>query len=136
VEGALVDGVEAGLIAMDEGQLGARGDGPEGGGEAADLVAGGLLGDGVVDDAGFDGPGAPDAPTGGEHFFEQAVLDAASGTEAVHELVVHLAEAFGELIGEDQTLSEQAMADGVLRGTGFTLGRDRTTRASAVGAGG
>jgi hypothetical protein len=62
LEGALAHVVEAGLIAMQEGELGCGGQVGESGGQAADFVAGRLGVDGVRVEAGFGGPGAAQTP--------------------------------------------------------------------------
>jgi hypothetical protein len=57
--------------------------------------------------------GTAEVPGGGDHFFEQTVLHAIGGTEAVDELVMQFLETGGGLIGEDNAFGEQAVAEGV-----------------------
>jgi hypothetical protein len=83
LEGALADVVEAGLIAMQEGELGRGGQIGESGGQAVDFVAGLAGVDGVVVEAGFDGPGAAQSPEGGDHFLDHAEFDVVGGAVAV-----------------------------------------------------
>ena len=86
LEGALADVVEAGLVAMQEGELGSEGEVGESAGNAADFVAGLAGVDGVVEEAGFDGPEAAQAPEGGGHFLDHAEFDVVGGAVAVEVL--------------------------------------------------
>ena len=116
---ALIHTVEAGLIAMQEGQLGGVGEGGEGGGDAGDLAAG--LGgfDALIEEAGLDGPGAAKAPESGRHFLDHAAFDAIGGAEFPDVLGNHQIEVRGGLIGEDHLFGEQAMPEGVEGGALF-----------------
>lgn len=92
-EGALIEALDAGLVTVDEVELGAGGEGLESAGEAGGFIAGRLSGEGVVEDLFFEGPNAAEAPTGGGHFIEEALLDGAGGSEAGDVLILQLAEA-------------------------------------------
>jgi hypothetical protein len=133
VESALEDAVEAGLVAVDEGQI--RRAFGEGGGDAAELVAG-PVGHAVFEDAGLDGPGAALAPAGGDHLLDGAELDVVDRAEPFEELSEKLAEAVAVLVGEDDLGGEEPVADGVPRRFAFSFGCFRSPRACAVGTSG
>ena len=113
LEGALADVVEAGLIAMQEGEVGCGGQVGESAGNAADCVAGLAGMDGVVVEAGFDGPGAAHAPEGGGHFLDDAEFDVVGGAVAVDVLGQEDVEVLAGLGAQDDALGEKAVADGV-----------------------
>jgi hypothetical protein len=113
LEGALAHVVEAGLIAMEEGELGRGGQPGEGGGQAADSVAGRLVVDGLREHVGFNGPGAAQTPEGGDHFLDDAELDVVDGVVELDVLVHEDVEAGAGLGGQDHALGEKAVADGV-----------------------
>ena len=101
LESALADVVETGLIAMQEGELGRGGQVGESAGNAADLVAGLAGVDGLVVEAGFNGPGAAHAPEGGGHFLDDAELDVVGGAVAVEVLGQEDVEVLAALVGQD-----------------------------------
>ena len=113
VEGALEHAVEAGFLALQEVQLRLGGEGGEAGGEAVESIAGGLGGDGPVEAAGLDGPGAAHAPVGGDHFLDEAVLDGVDGVEAGGELIVDEAEGLGAFAVEADASGEQTVGERV-----------------------
>ena len=113
LEGALADVVEAGLIAMQEGEVGCGGQVGESAGDAADLVAGLAGVDGVVEEVGFDGPGAAHAPEGGGHFLDDAELDVVDGAVAVEVLAHEDVEVLAGLVFQDDAPGELAVSDGV-----------------------
>jgi hypothetical protein len=135
-EGAPADVVEAGLIAMQEGEVGCGGQVGESAGNAADCVAGLAGVDGVVVEAGFDGPDAAHAPEGGGHFLDDAELDVVGGAVAVDVLGHEDVEVLARLVGQNDALGEKAVADGVEGRSLFSRGRGGALRAGTVGAGG
>ncbi len=134
-EGALIDVVEAGFIAVGEAEGVAGGELVEGADEAVERIRDAAEPIGLVlQEAGFDGPVAVEAPVGGSHFFDEGVFDAIGGLEAVEVLVEHGEEVFGRFALEDEATGEQAMADRVAGGTLFTLRSDGAPGAGAIGA--
>ena len=122
-------------MAIEDGELGCGGQFGEGGGDAADFVAGRLVVDGVGVQLGFDGPGAAQTPEGGDQFLDDAEFDIVDGAVELDVLVHEDVEAGLVLGGQDHALGEQAVADGV-EGRGlFSGGCDGAARAGAVGAG-
>jgi hypothetical protein len=113
LEGALADVVEAGLIAMEEAELGGGGQVGESAGKAGEFVAGLVGGHGVFVEAGFDGPGAAQAPEGGDHFLDHAELDVVDGAVALDVLVEEDVEVPAALVGQDDAVGEKAVADRV-----------------------
>ena len=134
VQGAVEAAAEAGFVAMEEVKPGSGSQGAEGVGHGGDGIAGRLLGDGLVEGAGFHGPDAAEAPGGGAHFLDQAELDAVAGDEAAQVVGHGFGEALGGLAIEQDASGEQAMADGVLGGALFPFGGDGALGAGAVGA--
>ena len=136
METALIHKVEAGLIAMEEGEFGGGGEPGEGGGDAAELVGGVLGVDGVVEEAGFDGPGAAHAPVGGGHFLDHAELDPVGGGEAVEVVREQSLERLARFVAEDYAIGEQAVADGILAGDfALAFGGDRASGFGSIGSG-
>jgi hypothetical protein len=70
-------------------------------------------GHGVFVKTGFDGPGAAQAPEGGDHFLDDAELDVVDGAVALDVLVEEDVEVLAALVGQDDAVGEQAVADGV-----------------------
>jgi len=130
-----VDEVEAGLVAVEESELGGGGQLAEGGSEAVELGGGVAGGHVVIEGAGFDGEGAAQVPIGGDHFLDEADLDIVEGGEAVGIGVEELAEAVLAFVAQDHDFGEQAMAHGVARGEGFAARGFGTFGAGAVDAG-
>jgi hypothetical protein len=97
-EGALVDHVETGFVAVEEGQVG------EGGGSR--------WGDGHG--LGFVGPGAAHAPVGDTHLFDHGEFDSVDVTEAFEMLVDEVLEALFGFAGEQDGLGEETVLAGVL----------------------
>jgi len=123
VESALVHEMEAGFVAVEEAEIGRSGHVAESGGEAANLVSGrvGLFGQGVLEDAFLDSPGAAHAPIGGCHFLDQPELDAVDGPEALQMLGEKGFETGARLVLEDDAIGEEAVAKRVEGGTAFAL---------------
>jgi hypothetical protein len=134
VEGAVVHHLEAGFVAVHEGEWVGVGGFGEAGGDAVELVAFDLGGDLVIEGAGFEGPTAAETPGGGNHLLDQAVFDFVNGLEAGEMLLDEVVEAFAGFGFEDATFREQAVADGVARGARFAGKSDGATGLAAVGA--
>ena len=134
-EGALIHVVEAGFVAVHETEGGGGGEGREGAGDAADGVGGEVGLDGIVEEAGFDGPAAALAPEGGSHFLDEGHFDIVGGLEALDVLGHDGLEGFGGFALEDDAAREESVAAGVLCGTLLALWSFRSTGAGAVGPG-
>lgn len=133
VKAALVDGVKTGLVAMDEAELRQIGQSGKGGGDAAQLVSRLLGVDGIIEEAGFHGPDAAEAPGGGDHLLDKAEFDAIGGREPSEMLMEEGFEALLRLVGEDEVLGEEPVADGVLGRAPLPLRSLGSQRAGAVG---
>ena len=94
--------MEAGFVTVQEGELGAGSEVGEGGGDTRDFVAAGLLGEGVIEEAGFDGPGAAEAPVGGDHLLDDAEFDLISRFEPLDVMGGEVVEAGAGLVGEHE----------------------------------
>jgi hypothetical protein len=134
-EGALADVVEAGLISMEEAELGCGGQVGESAGNAAEFVAGLVGGHGVIVETGFDGPGAAQTPEGGDHFLDDAELDVVDGAVALDVLVEEDFEVLAAFVGQDDAVGEKAVADGVEGRSLFSRGCGGAAGAGTVGAG-
>jgi hypothetical protein len=113
LEGAVAHVVKAGLIAMQEGELGRGGQVGESAGKAAELVTGLAGSHGVFVETGFDGPGAAQTPEGGDHFLDDAELDVVDGAVALDVLIEEDVEVLAALVGQDDAVGEKAVADSV-----------------------
>lgn len=133
MQGALVHEVEAGFVAVKEGEFGRGGLPAESGGDAGDIVARRLVGKGFRHESVFDSPGAAETPVGGGHLFDHAELDPIDGIEAFDVLGEQFGEAIDGFTGENHAIGEEAMADGVLRRTAFAVGGLRAAGESTVG---
>jgi len=121
-EGAVVHPVEAGFVAVEEGEvLKDRGDGGEVGG-IEDFGHG----------FGFESPGAAHAPVGGAHLFDHGEFDSVDVTEAREVLIDEVLKAFFGFAGKEECRSEEAVLAGVLRGSLFAFGSYRPPGAAAV----
>ncbi len=121
VEGALVHEVEAAFIAVDEGDGGAVGETGKGIGHAVEGGCGGLGGDLLVEEGGFDGPGAAQAPIGCGHVLDHAEFQAVGGLEAGDVVGEQSGEGLGTFVLEDHAMGQETMADGVAGGTLLAL---------------
>ena len=137
MESALVHEVEAGFVAVEEGEIWRSGQIGESVGEAADLVSrrAGLFGQAVLEDAFLDSPGAAHAPISGCHFLDHAEFDAVDWPEALQMLGEKGFESGGRLVFEDDAIGEEAVAQRVEGGTAFALGGLGAFREGSVGAG-
>ena len=118
----MVDAVEAGLVAMEEGEVGGGGEAGEGGGEAAELVVVLVLaGEAVFEEAAFDGPEAAHAPVGGGHFLDHPELDAVDGVEVLEVRGDQGVELGAGFAAHDDTIGEEAVAHGIRRRTALPL---------------
>ena len=134
VEGALVNTVEAGLVAMEEIQLGGGGQLGERAGDAGGLVlAGRLVLEGLLHQAILDGPGAAHAPVRGGHFLDHTELDAIEGAEAVGVLGHEVVERLAGFVGQNDAAGQETMAHGVGGRAVLAVGGDRSAGAGAVG---
>jgi hypothetical protein len=135
VEGALVDAMEAGFVAVHEAEAGMSGGVGEDGGHAVDFVAGGLSFGVVFIDAEFEGPGAAHAPVGRCHFLDETELEVIGGLEAFEVLGEEGFEGGLRFVFHDDAAGQEAVAGGVLGRAAFSFGGSRSTRAGAVGTG-
>ena len=125
---------EAGLVAVEQVQVGLGVGVAEGGRDAAEVTVG-LLVHGGIQEVALDGHGAALAPVGGNHFLDEAQFDIVEGAEAGD---VHLEEGLEELaiFGlQDHAAGEQAVADSVLGRAGLACWSFGAAGAGAVGAG-
>jgi hypothetical protein len=139
LEGATIDQVEAGFVAMDEVETaGIVGQGGEGGGEAFGLRGGGkeVVFEFLVEGGGFDGPEAAQAPDGGDHFLHQSLSGEVGGGETAEEIFVEFAESVGGLVGEEDAVRQDAVAEGVEGRAALALGGFGAAGECAIGAGG
>ena len=113
VEGALVHEVEAGFVAVDEGDGGAFGEAGKGISHAIEGGTGGLGGDLLIEEACFEGPGAAQAPIGCSHVLDHAEFQAVGGLEAGNVVGEQGSEGLGTFVLEDYTTGEEPMAEGV-----------------------
>jgi hypothetical protein len=97
----------------------------EGSGDARDLVAGGLIADGLFHQAILDGPGAADAPIGRNHFLDHGELDAIGGRETLDMLGHEVVKALAGFVFQDNALGQETVAEGVGGGAFFPLRGDR-----------
>ena len=116
MEAALVDAVEAGLVAVDESEIGRGGESAEGGGEAAEVVGFFVLaGETVIEKAALDGPEAANAPVGGGHFLDHPEFDAIDGCETIEVAGDQGVELGAGFAADEDTIGEQAMAQRIRR---------------------
>jgi hypothetical protein len=126
--------VEAGLVTVEQVELGGGGQVGEGVGDALGLVAGGLIADGLFHQAILDGPGAAHAPIGGNHFLDHGELDAIGGGETLLMLGDELVEALTRFVFQDNALGQETVAEGVGGGAFFPLRGDGASGAGSVGS--
>lgn len=131
VEGALKHEVEAGFVTVEEVEAGVCGDLGVGGGEAVEVVTG-VFDALVVEEAGLDGPGAAHAPAGGDHFLDEAQLDAVGGRKAADVLAEERFEVLRRFAFHEHDAGEKAVAERVHRRAPLAFGRDGAFRFSTV----
>ena len=139
-ERSLLGELEAGLIAVEEGQGGRRSEFLEGRGHLSNRIGGGgRVGGGgvggVVDHAGFNGPRVTEAPRGSGDLFDGIGFQVIGRLQAFHVMGEEFIERLNGFRLEDEAASEQPVADGVAGRTLPAFGGDRILRASAIGAG-
>jgi hypothetical protein len=138
-EGAAIDQVEAGFVAMDEVETaGIVGQGGEGGGKAFGLRGGGiqLVFEFLIEGSSFDGPEAAQAPDGGDHFLDEGLGGKVGGGETAEEILVEFAEGVGGLVGEEDAVGQDAVAEGIEGRAALALGGFGAAGECSVGAGG
>jgi hypothetical protein len=127
--------VETGLVAEEEIEGGVGFGVAEGQDETVEIGGGGGMGfHAGFEGAHLGGPGAVEAPVGGDHFVDEGEFDFVGGMEAVEVGLAEGLEGFLVFMAEDQGFGEQAVFEGVLRGDGFALGSFGAARERAVGA--
>jgi len=143
--GLFTNAAQAGFVACkqrhDAGLVGQRAEGQGENHAVIDdgefLVHLGFLGDHfAIDEGGFDGGGAANAPTGGEHLSDQTLL--LEGDRFVHgvEVFAHALEVAAILASkEDGVAGCAAVAERISRGYFFPLVRGRTMGLGAVNTG-
>jgi hypothetical protein len=98
---------KAGLVTVQEAEGGCGGEVGEGFGHAIQRV-GGCLGFGFVfEEAGFDGPGAAEAPVGSDHLFDHTELHAIGGLETREVVTQDGFETLRGFIAHDAMFDEQ-----------------------------
>ena len=135
LQAALIHIVEAGFIAVEEGEATGTVRVLEGGSEEAGSIA--RVGDveAAVEALGFDGPGAADAPLGDDHFLNDGELDAVGGLKAVDVVGEDFLKTGWRFVIQPDDFGEQSVAAGVLGRQALAGLRDRASGAGAVGAG-
>ena len=122
VETALIDAVEAGLVAVEESEIGGGGETAEGGGKAAEVVGSFVLaGETVLEQAALDGPEAAHAPVGGGHFLDHSEFDAIHRFEAIEVAGDQGVELGAGFATHDDAIGEQSMAQRIGRRAAFPL---------------
>ncbi len=112
-ERALVHGVEAGLVAVQQGERARAGKRTECAGYAVERFGGALLSYGLVHQASFDGPGAAEAPVRRSHLLDHPKLDAVGGLKAFEVLIEEGAKAFRGFVFKNNGAGQQSVANRV-----------------------
>jgi hypothetical protein len=127
--------VESGLVAEQDVELGVGSGIGETHGEAVEIAeTGGASLHVELEGAHFGGGHAAHAPVGGDHFFDDILLDLVDRLKAGDVGLVHVAEGFGVFVGQQQGGGEDAMLDGVLRRPGLPFGSFGTAGERTIGA--
>ena len=126
LESALIHHMQAGFVAMDEGEGRSGGKFAEGGGNAAERVTLGLSGEAFVESIGFDGPETAKAPLGGSHFLDHAEFDGIGRVESLDVFLEKVLKALPGFALQHDAIGEEAVAEGILGRAAFPLGRNRT----------
>ena len=132
----MVDEVEASFVAMQEGEARFGGEAGDGGSHGIEDFLADMGLDFLIEQMGLEGPRAVQAPGGGDHFFDYVHFDIVDGLEAFDVLVQVGLKIFSIFVLEDDGGGEEAVTEGVLRGTEFSFGGDRAMGAASIGAGG
>jgi hypothetical protein len=144
-EGAVDGSGEAGFVAVKEGEgAGVIGEGFEGEGDARGLVDflefafdfGALPGDFAIEEGGFEGPGAFEAPAGDDDLVHEIGLDLVTGREVGDIGIADPLEALRGFVFEDSDLGVQPVGGGVAGGFGFTFDGFGPAGFGSIGAGG
>jgi hypothetical protein len=135
MEGALVEHVEPGFVAVHERKGGGVGKGLKRAGHAVDWGNFGGIGRAGVEHAGFDGPGAAHAPGGADHFLDETELYRVGRLVALDVLGEEGLKRLGRFVLKDETASQEAVAEGILGSLLFSRAGGRAERAASVGAG-
>ncbi len=109
----MVELLKAALVAEEEVEFGLARKVAEGTGDAVHGVGLGAFGGGVGEETGFDGPEPPHSPDGDRHFLDVDVIDIIAGTDFFTIPIEEGFEDLGGLVGEDDQVGEEAMAQGV-----------------------
>ena len=126
--------MEAGFVAVEEGKFRGCSEFAEGAGDAGDVIT---FGEGVQflgEEGIFDGPGAAEAPVGSGHLLDHAELDAIERAEAFEVFGEERVEALARFAGEDDTVGEESVAEGVEGRAKLPFRGGGATGAGAVGA--
>jgi len=110
VKCSLIHHVEAGLVAVNQGEFRGRGEFAERGRDTGDIVAGRFGGKTFLEKAVLDGPEAAQAPVGGGHFLDHAELDAIQGAEMFDVLREEILEGLAGFALEDHAIGQEAVA--------------------------
>lgn len=119
VEGALVHHVKAGFVTMHDAEGRRGGEGGKCVDHAIDAVADGFGVHGVVEEAGFESPGAAKPPKSGSHFLDQRHFDLVGGLQALDVVSERDLERFARFTLEDDAAGEQAVTERVPGGDLF-----------------
>ena len=127
--------VESGLVAEQDVELGVGSGIGETHGEAVEIAeTGGASLHVELEGAHFGGGHAAHAPVGGDHFFDDILLDFIDGLVAGDVGRVHVAKGLGVFVGQQQRGSEDAVIDGVLGRSGLAFGSFGAAGLGAIGA--
>ncbi len=131
----MVHAVEAGFIAVDEGEGGGGGEGGEGAGDGLERGQSFAGADLLFEQAGFDGPEAMHAPVGGDHLLEEGGLDGIRVGEADEIVLDEGVEALRRFAADDDVAGESPMFERVPGGALFSFRSHGAAGAFAVGTG-
>jgi hypothetical protein len=106
LQGAVIHVVEASFVAVQQGEAVGIVGILEGGSQEAGSVTGLREVEAIVQQLGFDGPGATHAPPGGDHFFDEAKLDAVGRLEARQVVGHDLRETIGRFVFQENDAGE------------------------------
>jgi len=136
LEGALKHHVEAGFVAVEQGEFRRVVGAGEAGGHAVQGTGGRVGRRDGIEEAVFDGPRAAHAPEGGDHLFDHADFDGVEGIEAVEIGTEESLKCFIGFVVEHDEFGEEPVTQGVPGGEAFAAGSFWPAGERAVGAGG